>query len=124
VAQILGFAGTWLTLNHSIRNAQITPNGANATAQDIQGINALMGEASDYIFMGIGVAVIGLLLVIIAATRYRYRANWFFWFLCIYGAAMIMSYMLPFGLFFLIYAIMKKNEFDLEPPPEPGTLVR
>ena len=62
--------------------------------------------------------------VIIAATHYRYRAQWFFWFLCIYGAAMCISYMLPFGVCFLLFALLKRKEFDLDPAPEPGTLVR
>jgi lipid-A-disaccharide synthase-like uncharacterized protein len=60
---------------------------------------------------GIAVSFVGLILVTIAVTACRYRAVWMFWFLCIYGGLMIFSYFVPFGLFFLIFALVKKDEF-------------
>lgn len=84
---------------------------------------AAMEHAANYMFAGIGIAILGLVFVILSATVYRYRAAWLFWFMCLYGGAMILSYLLPFGLFLVIYALRKKKEFPLDPPPERGTLV-
>jgi len=123
VAQVVGFATMWWTLHHDIQEARIAPQELEATMQQVQSMNQLMEASSIYMFAGVGVAILGILMVILAATVYRYRAQWFFWFLCIYGAAMLLSYMLPFGLFFVIYALLKKKEFPLDPPPAPGTLV-
>jgi len=123
-AQVIGFMLSWFGMREAMSQGRPVSATPDASLQDVSAMTAAMGEAFDFFLVGIGIAVLGLILVIIAATRYRYRANWFFWFLCIYGAAMIMTYMFPFGLFFVIYAVMKKNEFDLEPPPEPGTMVR
>ncbi len=68
---------------------------------------------------GIALSLIGILLVLIAITVCRYRAKWMFWFLCIYGGLMIfiLWYFLPFGLFFLIFALVKKDEFLPRPAP-------
>ena len=62
-------------------------------------------------FIGIALSLIGIVLVIIAITACRYRSAWMFWFLCIYGGLMSFSHFFPFGLFFFIYALVKKDEF-------------
>ncbi|MEN3940367.1 hypothetical protein WJU23_03665 [Prosthecobacter sp. SYSU 5D2] len=123
VAQLLGLAALLATL-HSARSASSLPSATEANAIEVARGETIMNEATQYLFLGTGIAVIGMILVIIAATYYRYRAQWFFWFLCIYGAAMCISYMLPFGLCFLLIAYLKRKEFDLDPAPEPGTMVR
>jgi hypothetical protein len=123
VAQLLGLAALLATL-HSARSSSGLPSATEANAIEVAKADAVMNEATQYLFFGTGIAILGMILVIIAATYYRYRAQWFFWFLCIYGAAMCISYMLPFGVCFLIIAYLKRKEFDLDPPPEPGTLVR
>lgn len=123
VAQLLGLAALLATL-HSARSASSLPSATEANSVEIARGETVMNQGTQYLFMGTGIAVLGMVLIIIAATYYRYRAQWFFWFLCIYGAAMCISYMLPFGVCFLLIALLKRKEFELDPPPEPGTLIR
>ncbi|OYW24872.1 MAG: hypothetical protein B7Z55_00945 [Planctomycetales bacterium 12-60-4] len=78
------------------------------------------------------VALIGLVLITIAITACRYRAKWLFEFLRFYGVIILglslvvefgrfrLSQYLPFGLFFLIYAFVKKDEFLPATPEKPG----
>ncbi|TDU81287.1 hypothetical protein EI77_00590 [Prosthecobacter fusiformis] len=124
VAQLIGLAATLATMNAAAGNFNIQPTATDATVAEVAKASTVMSNATHYLFFGTGIAVIGMIMVIVAATVYRYRANWFFWFLCVYGGAMTISYMFPFGLFFLIYALTKRKEFDLDPGPQPGTLVR
>lgn len=123
VAQLLGLAATLATM-HAARSDSSLPSATEANAIEVARGETVLNHATQYLFLGTGIAILGIFLVILAATYYRYRAQWFFWFLCIYGAAMCISYMLPFGVCFLLFAILKRKEFDLDPPPEPGTLVR
>jgi hypothetical protein len=119
-AQVIGFMLSWFSMREAMSlGAAAVPEGGVV----IKDVTADASHAFDYFLFGIGIAVVGLIFVIIAATWFRYRASWFFWFMCIYGGAMIMSYMAPFGLFLVIYALMKKREFPLDPPPTPGTMV-
>ncbi len=108
-AQIVGFVGTLIGMNRAFAamgERQVTEPGTLST---------VIGGVLFYSFIGIGLAVVGLILVIIAATIYKYRAGWFFWFMCIYGTGAVFSYMLPLALFLVIYALVKKKEFQLEP---------
>jgi hypothetical protein len=82
-----------------------------AGTSDPAKLSKAIGEVLWSSFAGIAVALVGLILVIIAITACRYRSVWMFWFLCIYGGLMSFSYFFPFGLFFLIYALVKKDEF-------------
>ncbi|OYW73936.1 MAG: hypothetical protein B7Z37_19750 [Verrucomicrobia bacterium 12-59-8] len=70
-------------------------------------LSAIIGEVLIAATGGIVMSLVGILLVLISITVCRYRAVWMFWFLCLYGGLMIFSYFLPFGLFFLIYGLMK-----------------
>ena len=124
VAQLIGLAATLATMNAAAGKFNIQPTATDATIAEVAKASTVMSNATHYLFIGTGIALIGMILVIIAATVYRYRANWFFWFLCVYGGAMTISYMFPFGLFFVIYALTKRKDFDLDAGPEPGTLVR
>lgn len=127
VAQVVGFIASVRNMNQAYATAGTTLKQATeieAALQDTAALSANMSSAFNYFLAGIGIAALGLILVIIAATVYRYRATWFFWFLCLYGGAMIMSYMFPFGVFLVYYALKKKNEFELDPPSIPGTMVR
>ncbi len=68
-------------------------------------------------------AMVGLVLITIALTACRFRAKWLFEFLRFYGVLILglnlvvefgrfrINQYLPFGLFFLIYALVKKDEF-------------
>ncbi len=57
---------------------------------------------------GLVIGVVGLVLLIIALVKFRYRAEWFFWFLIIYGGLLIGT---PFGIFFLVYCLVHRRDF-------------
>ena len=42
------------------------------------------------------------------SVKFRYRAEWFFWFLIIYGILLVGT---PFGIFFLVYCLVYRREF-------------
>ncbi len=94
-------------------------------------LNAAMGDVITYVVIAVSLAFIGLVLVAIAITACGYRAKWMFKFLRFYGLLAIvlslalllfghsqLSFYLPFGLFFLIFAQVKRQEFLLALPPK------
>jgi hypothetical protein len=68
---------------------------------------------ADGIRVGLSVAMAGLLLFIIALTRFQYRRRWAFWFACLYGGFLlfVLPATIPFGIFLLVYAFKKRDEF-------------
>ncbi len=116
LAQVIGLAGTLAGMMKAFR--VLGTSGQSDPARLSKAIREVLVSAAG----GIAVALIGVILVIIAVTACRYRAAWMFWFLCIYGGLMIFSYFFPFGLFFLIYALVKKDEF-LRPAGPPAQLI-
>lgn len=118
LAQVIGFAiglartaPIWMKLFHEI---------GSGTPGDPALLSAIIGEILIATMIttagGIALSLAGIILVILSITVCRYRAVWMFWFLCLYGGLIIFSYFFPFGLFFLIYGLMKKDEF-LRPVP-------
>ncbi|OYW24871.1 MAG: hypothetical protein B7Z55_00940 [Planctomycetales bacterium 12-60-4] len=105
LAQLIGLAGTVAGMMKAFRKL-----GTSGTS-DPEKLSGPIGEVLIASAAGIAVSFIGVLLVLIASTACRYRAVWMFWFLCLYGGLMIFSYFFPFGLFFLIYGLVKKEEF-------------
>jgi len=110
--------GAWLQLAHVIGFARIVPGMLQAFRElgttgpgDPALLSAIIGEILIAISIGLALSLVGILLVLIAITVCRYRAVWMFWFLCLYGGLMIFSYFFPFGLFFLVYGLVKKDEF-------------
>lgn len=124
LAQVAGFA---LSLASMSRLAAAAGGNLDAQKAPTPQISPELPEsikhAFSYFHIGIGVAAFGLVLVLIAAIGLRYRAAWFFWFLGIYGGAATFSYLFPLGLACVSYALLKRKEFPLDPPPAPGTLV-
>lgn len=72
-----------------------------------------------------GLSIVGLSMITVAITFHRYRAAWMFYFLFFYGFLMIgFSFCLTFfaifglylhfafGIFFLFFVAMKKQEFQ------------
>lgn len=80
---------------------------------DPEKLSAAIGDVLVSTAVGILFGLAGIILLVIAITFCRYRAPWAFWFLTIYGALLILAFPFgtPFGLFFVIYCQMKKNEF-------------
>lgn len=113
LAQVIGFAGTAAGMMKAFKVL------GTAGTSDPAKLHRAIGEVLWTSFAGIAVSFVGVILVIIAVTACRYRATWMFWFLCIYGGLMIFSYFFPFGLFFLIYALVKKQEFLPPASPQP-----
>ena len=105
LAQVVGMGGTVIGMMKSFRVL------SDSGTADPRRLSEAIGGVLASTFAGIAVSFIGLVLVTIAITAYRYRTGWMFWFLCIYGGLMTFSYFLPIGLFFLIFALMKKDEF-------------
>jgi len=109
LAQVVGFAGTvnGMSMAFTALNSKAPANPPILTGAVLEILWTLCA--------GITVSLVGILLVLVAITVCRYRAVWMFWFLCLYGGLIIFSYFLPFGLFFLIYGLMKKDEFLRRP---------
>jgi len=93
-------------------------------AGDPEKLSAAIGNVLTYTTIAVSLALIGLVLVTIAITACRYRSRWMFQFLCFYGLLIIglniclvilghfmFSFYLPFGMLFLIFALVKKQEF-------------
>jgi hypothetical protein len=112
LAQVIGFAGTV----NGMRQAFTALNSKAPANPPI--LTSAVREILWTLSAGLAVSLVGILLVLIAITVCRYRAVWMFWFLCLYGGLMILTYFFPFGLFFLIYGLVKKDEFLRKPAPE------
>ncbi|MFN0077648.1 MAG: MotA/TolQ/ExbB proton channel family protein [Prosthecobacter sp.] len=118
LAQIIGLAGTVTGMMKAFKTLEAS--GAGDPAK----LSAAIGDVLVYTATGIALSFIGLVLMIIAITVCGYRSRWMFQFLCFYGLFVIglnicllifghfaLSLHLPFGLFFLIFAQVKKDEF-------------
>ena len=73
----------------------------------------ILGEGLIVFLFGLFVGLVGLILLIMALTISRYRAEWFFWFLLIYGLILCVGFPFTtaFGIFFLVYCLTKRREF-------------
>ncbi len=73
-------------------------------------------------FMSQGISAVGNLLFVLSLTACRYRTLWFYWFICIWGALSIPSvpFGTAFGIFFLVYALSRKEEFLKAPQTSPS----
>ncbi len=76
-------------------------------------MNSILGDGAVLLLIGLLVGIVGLILLIIALTVSRYRAEWFFWFLLIYGLILCAGFPIgtAFGIFFLVYCLTKRREF-------------
>ena len=76
-------------------------------------LNSILGGGLAMILSGAFLGLFGLILLIIALVWLRYRAEWFFWFSIIYGVLLLLGFPFgtPFGIFLLVYALTKRNEF-------------
>ncbi len=94
-------------------------------AGDPARLGEAIGNALIYALIAKGLSIIGLVLTAVAITFHRYRSAWMFHFLCFYGLLMIglnaclllfagfsFNIHLFFGVFFVCFAMAKKNEFQ------------
>ncbi|MBB5035533.1 MotA/TolQ/ExbB proton channel family protein [Prosthecobacter vanneervenii] len=105
LAQLVGFVGTVTGMRKAFKALGSPSQGDTAE------LSRAIGDVLAASFTGIALSLVGILLILIAITVCRYRAVWMYWFLCIYGTLIFFSYFMPFGLFFFIYALLKKEEF-------------
>ncbi len=120
LAQVIGIVGTVMAMMRAF--SILKTEGAGDPAK----LSEAIGEVLVYTVAGIGPSLIGLALVTIAITACRYRAAWMWRFLCLYGLIVIglnvcvvwlaghfaVTLYLPVALFFLIFALVKKGEFQ------------
>jgi len=94
---------------------------ANDGISDPRALSGAISEVLVMTFAGLVVGIIGIVLCIIAATACRYRAQWFFWYLVIYGILLVFSYPYgtPLGLLLLVYCLAKEKEFFPRCPATP-----
>jgi MotA/TolQ/ExbB proton channel family protein len=104
LAHLISFVGAFVGMTKAFREL------ATSGTSDPPKLSAVIKEVLQKAFAGSAVALVGLILVTISITVCRYRAVWMFWFLCIYGILLAGGFF-PFGLFFLIFALVKKDEF-------------
>ncbi|WP_395740982.1 MotA/TolQ/ExbB proton channel family protein [Prosthecobacter sp.] len=114
LAQFIGLVGTVIGMQKAF--STIKTSGAG----DPEILSGAIGEVLISSAAGIAISFIGVLLVLFSITACRYRAVWMFWFLSLYGGLITFSYFFPFGLFFLIFALMKKDEFLRPSVPVPA----
>ena len=74
------------------------------------------------VIIGFAVGVVGAVLMVLALTVCRYRAEWFFWFVVVFGVLSLGAFPIGtgFGVFFLVYALTKRDEFLKKPVAVPS----
>ena len=80
---------------------------------DPEKLSANIGEVLIATVIGLALGVIGIVLLCIALFGCRYRAEWFFWFLVIYGGILVLQFPVgtALGLVFLVFCLTRRNEF-------------
>lgn len=76
-------------------------------------MNSILSDALTLLLVGLILGVIGLVLLVISLTTSRYRAEWFFWFLMVYGAFLIGAFPIgtALGIFFVVYCLTHRRDF-------------
>jgi hypothetical protein len=85
----------------------------NAILDFYSKIFSIYGDALILICIGLFAGVLGIILLIISLVSLRFRAEWFFWFLMIYGFVLLWPFFCttPIGIFFIVYCLTKRHEF-------------
>jgi len=93
--------------------ANIIGKGINAYLEIPSQELAIMKSELWLIVIGVVIGLAGLVFLLISLTSLRYRAEWFFWFLMIYGLMLCGAFPFGtiFGIFFLVYCLTKRREF-------------
>jgi hypothetical protein len=104
LAILAGMAGTAIGMMHAFETLGTSGVG------DPGELSKAIGEVLWSTAAGIGVAMIGALLTCISILGMRYRAAWLFWFLILDGIAWTAT-LPPLGLFFIMFALIKRHEF-------------
>ncbi len=72
--------------------------------------------------IGLCIGLIGLILMLIAIFRFKYRAPWLFWFLMVWSILMLFNFPIGtvLGIGLLVYLITHKDEFEAKTEPPSG----
>jgi len=83
-------------------------------------LSANIGEVLTATIIGFGLGVVGLVLIILALFVSRYREEWFYWFLVIYGAVLLAGFPIGtlLGIVILTYCLTNRSEFLRRPEPQ------
>jgi MotA/TolQ/ExbB proton channel family len=75
--------------------------------------SAPIGDVLITTVVGLLLGLLGIVFLGIALVRRRYRAEWFFWFLIIYGGLLLFGFPVgtAIGIFFLVYCLPRRHEF-------------
>ena len=106
---LIGLVGTFVGIIRAFYTLESSSSGDPARlSANVTG--ALYATAA-----GLVLSVVGLILIYVALFRYRYRAEWFFGFLLIYGGVLLAGFPIGtvFGIVILSYCLMRRNEFLL-----------
>lgn len=101
LALLIGLAGSII----GMMSAFHVLGSAAPGVSDPSELSAAIGHVLWSTFVGFVFSLIGGILICIALLGTCYRAPWFFWFLVLDG------FIHPFGLFFIIFALIKRHEF-------------
>ena len=119
VGPIIGLAGTVVGMMRAFDSMGKTTGMGDPTRLSEPIGHVLISTAIGFI-----VEFLGLILLTVSVTACRYRAEWFFWFLVVYGSVALLAFPVgtAFGIFFLVYCLTKKQEFlrpatDATTPP-------
>jgi MotA/TolQ/ExbB proton channel family protein len=106
---LVGLLGTVVSVIHGFNTLESSSPGI----ADPQRLRANVGETLYATIAGLILSLIGLVLLFIALFGCRYRAEWFFWFLVIYGALLLFGFPIGtvIGLIFIIFCLTRKHEF-------------
>ena len=91
----------------------VANNGFNAVGEIFSQELVIMKNELWLILISILLGLVGLILLMISLIPLRYRAEWYFWFLNIYGVILLSAFPFGtiFGIFFLVYCLTKRREF-------------
>ena len=127
IGPIVGLAGTMLGMKQAFDSLGTSNvGGVSPLSGGVSGLSDSIGVVLISTAIGLIVGIIGLILLIVSLTGCRYRAEWFFWFLVIYGVLALTGFPVGtvFGVFVLVYCLTKRHEFlrpsseVFERPPE------
>lgn len=119
LAQVIGILVTVVIIMQSLHAMKVEGS------DDPLRFGVALGGAMVFALAGVALSLFGVILVTIAVTALRYRARWMYCFLGCYGLLSLgmqmgvafagfhltAAYHSPFGLFFIIFAMVKRREF-------------
>jgi hypothetical protein len=113
IFRLLALAGE---VPHSTSQAGLA--GVTELVRTVSGIYSKMlsiyGDALLLVLIGLVAGLVGLILLSVALVSFRYRAEWFFWFLVVYGVVLLGAFPCfgaAIGIFLIVYCLTKRREF-------------